>query len=108
MSIRPCHGTTWAKRCRPDRLPAAYRRTHGIRYFHGCYSLGDDLLWGITHAAALPHVRGSPALGVLRRLRPVCAFGRRRAYPHPNPSGRRAAGERTQTVPTFAVVRSTG
>lgn len=20
-----------------------------IRYFHGCYSLGDDLLWGVTH-----------------------------------------------------------
>jgi hypothetical protein len=32
----------------PDRLPATYRRTHGIRYFHGCYSLGDDQLWGIT------------------------------------------------------------
>jgi hypothetical protein len=28
-------------------LPATYRRTHGIRYFHGCYSLGDDQLWGV-------------------------------------------------------------
>ena len=32
----------------PGRLPATYHRTHGIRYFHGCYSLGDDQLWGIT------------------------------------------------------------
>ena len=30
------------------RLPATYHRTHGIRYFHGCYSLGDDQLWGVN------------------------------------------------------------
>jgi hypothetical protein len=36
LSIRPCHGSVWAPRSRPDRLPATYRRTHGIRYFHGC------------------------------------------------------------------------
>jgi hypothetical protein len=28
-------------------LPATYRRSHGIRYFHGCYRLGDDQLWGV-------------------------------------------------------------
>jgi transposase len=48
LSIRPCHGSSWASQQHPDRLPATYRRTHGIRYFHGCYSLGDDQLWGIT------------------------------------------------------------
>ena len=32
----------------PARLPATYHRTHGIRYFHGCYSLGDDQLWGVN------------------------------------------------------------
>jgi hypothetical protein len=47
ISIRPGHGSSWARRTRPDRLPATYRRTHGIRYFHGCYSLGDDRLWGV-------------------------------------------------------------
>lgn len=47
ISIRPGHGALWAERTRPDRLPATYRRTHGIRYFHGCYSLGDDRLWGV-------------------------------------------------------------
>ena len=48
LSIRPCHGSGWTPQNRPDRLPATYRRTHGIRYFHGCYSLGDDQLWGTT------------------------------------------------------------
>jgi transposase len=48
LSIRPCHGTSWARRKKPGRLAATYHRTHGIRYFHGCYSLGDDQLWGVT------------------------------------------------------------
>jgi transposase len=48
LSIRPCHGTCWARRKHPDRLPATDHRTHGIRYFHGCYSLGDDQLWGVV------------------------------------------------------------
>ncbi len=49
LSIRPCHGTCWAPRTRPVRLPATYPyRIHGIRYFHGCYSLGDDQLWGVV------------------------------------------------------------
>jgi transposase len=48
LSIRPCHGTCWAARKKPARLRATYHRTHGIRYFHGCYSPADDQLWGIT------------------------------------------------------------
>jgi transposase len=48
LSIRPCHGSGWAHQTKPDRLPATYQRTHGIRYFHGCYSLADDQLWGIN------------------------------------------------------------
>ena len=47
LSIRPCHGTCWAPRKHPVRLRATYHRTHGIRYFHGCYSYGDDQLWGV-------------------------------------------------------------
>src|SRR6266511_3769750 len=47
LSIRPCHGSGWSPAKHPDRLPATYRRTHGIRYFHGCYSLGEDRLWGV-------------------------------------------------------------
>ncbi len=48
LSIRPHHGTGWARSRKPDRLPATYQRTHGIRYFHGCYSLADDQLWGVV------------------------------------------------------------
>jgi transposase len=47
LSIRPAHGSSWAVRKRPARLPATYHRTHGTRYFHGCYSFGDDQLWGV-------------------------------------------------------------
>lgn len=28
--------------------PTTYRRPHGITYFHGCYSVGDDQLWGVV------------------------------------------------------------
>src|SRR3954454_20777383 len=48
LSIRPCHGSTWSRESKPTRLPATSPRTHGIRYFHGCYSLGDDQLWGVV------------------------------------------------------------
>lgn len=48
LAIRPHHGASWSPASRPDRLPATYHRTHGIRYFHGCYSLGDDHLWGVV------------------------------------------------------------
>ena len=47
-AISGFHGSAWAPRARPARLPATYHRTHGIRYFHGCCALGDDQLWGIT------------------------------------------------------------
>jgi DNA-binding PadR family transcriptional regulator len=29
-------------------LSGTYHRTHGIRYFHGCYCVGDDQLWGVV------------------------------------------------------------
>ncbi|MCT9935419.1 IS630 family transposase [Planotetraspora sp. A-T 1434] len=48
LGIRPTPGSGWAERGRPDRLPATYRRTHGITYFHGCYSVGDDTMWGVN------------------------------------------------------------
>ena len=48
LSIRPEQGSSWAPRTKPARLRATYRRTQGIRYFHGCYALADDQLWGVT------------------------------------------------------------
>ncbi|MGW9557853.1 IS630 family transposase [Nocardiopsis sp. NPDC055551] len=49
LGIRPTPGSGWARKNLPDRIAATYRRTHGITYFHGCYSVGDDTLWGVNH-----------------------------------------------------------
>ena len=57
-------------------------------------------------AAALPHVPGSPRLGVLRRLRP--APGRSAdSGPSPDPRAGRATTGQTGTVPVFTAIRST-
>ena len=29
-------------------MPGTYHRIQGVRYFHGCYSAGDDPLWGVN------------------------------------------------------------
>ena len=65
LSIRPCHGTCWAVHKHPDRLPATYHRTHGIRYFHGCYDLAQDRLWGVTRL----HKGGEHTLAALKSIR---------------------------------------
>ena len=59
LSIRPCHGTCWAPRKHPVRLRATYHRTHGIRYFHGCYSLREPVAGTRSGAtgAARPRAR---------------------------------------------------
>jgi transposase len=65
LSVRPCHGTCWAPRKHPVRLRATYHRTHGVRYFHGCYSLGDDQLWGVTRE----HKGAGHTLAALKSIR---------------------------------------
>ncbi|GAA3122280.1 IS630 family transposase [Streptomyces rectiviolaceus] len=65
LSIRPCHGSSWARHNKPARLPATYHRTHGIRYFHDCYSLGDDQLWGVTRRRK----GGDHSLAALKSIR---------------------------------------
>jgi transposase len=65
LSIRPCHGSAWARESKPVRLPATYHRTHGIRYFHGCYSLGDDQLWGVNRRRK----GGDHSLSALKSIR---------------------------------------
>ena len=69
LSIRRCHGACWARRKHPVRLRATYHRTHGIRYFHGCYCVGDDQLRGVTreHKGA---VHTLAALKSIRAARP--------------------------------------
>ncbi|MGX1916258.1 IS630 family transposase [Streptomyces phaeochromogenes] len=66
LGIRPTAGSGWAEQRRPDRLPATYHRTHGVRYFHGCYSVGDDRLWGVNR-------RKKGAVNTLAALRSIRA-----------------------------------
>ncbi|MFF9347590.1 IS630 family transposase [Streptomyces sp. NPDC014734] len=81
LGIRPTGGSCWAKKGRPDRLPATFHRTHGVTYFHGCYSVGDDTSWGVNRRrkginptwAALKSIRsarpdGAPIYVILDNL----------------------------------------
>lgn len=42
----PKPGWGWAARNLPQRLPANYRKPHGVRFFFGAYDVGADRLWG--------------------------------------------------------------
>ncbi|MFD8440736.1 IS630 family transposase [Streptomyces microflavus] len=66
LGIQPTAGSGWANQGRPDRVPATYHRTHGVRYFHGCYSVGSDTLWGINR-------RKKGAVNTLAALKPIRA-----------------------------------
>ena len=81
LGIRPTAGSPWAFAGRPERHPATYHRTHGVRYFHGCYSVGDDTIWGVNRRkkgtantlAALRSIRaarpdGAPIYVILHNL----------------------------------------
>jgi len=54
LGIRPAAGSCWAEEGHPERHPATYHRTHGVRYLHGCYSVGDDKLWASTAGRRAP------------------------------------------------------
>ena len=66
LSIRPTGGSAWATVRRPQRQPANYNKTHGVRQFHGCYSVGDDMLWGVVR-------RQKSAANTLAALRSIRA-----------------------------------
>jgi transposase len=92
LSIRPCRGVSWARKKRPARLPATCHRTHGIRYFHGCYCFGNDQLWGVLRErkgadhtlAALKSIRAaSPAATACSSSWATC----RPARPRPSGAG---------------------
>ncbi|UJW28669.1 IS630 family transposase [Saccharothrix sp. AJ9571] len=81
LTIRPHPGAGWTKKNHPGRLPANYHKLCGVRQFHGCYSLGDDTLWGVVRArksaantlAALKSIRaarpdGAPIYIILDNL----------------------------------------
>ncbi|WP_324275617.1 IS630 family transposase [Blastococcus brunescens] len=48
LACVPTPGVCWAPARRPQRLPANYHKTQGVRQFHGCYSVDADRLWGVV------------------------------------------------------------
>jgi hypothetical protein len=66
LSIRPHAGAAWTPKGHPDRLPANYHKRHGVRQFHGCYSVGDDTMWGVVH-------RGKSVANTLAALKSIRA-----------------------------------
>jgi transposase len=65
LACLPTPGVGWAPRGRPARLPANYHKTAGVRYFHGCYSIGEDRLWGVVRE----HKAAGHTLAALRSIR---------------------------------------
>ncbi|MFE0379097.1 IS630 family transposase [Streptomyces inhibens] len=65
LGIRPTGGSCWAEQGRSERHPATYHRTHGVTYFHGCYSVGDDTLWGVNRR----HKGAAQSLAALKSIR---------------------------------------
>jgi hypothetical protein len=56
----------------PDRLPANCHKTHGVRQFHGCHSVGDDTLWGVVRSTKSA-ANTLSALKSIRAARPTGA-----------------------------------
>ena len=48
LLVRPVGGSCWAPRRSPQRQRASCNKLHGVRQFCGCYSVGDDELWGLV------------------------------------------------------------
>jgi len=46
LSIQPFPGKGWFGKGKPDRLPATYHRTHGIRHLLAALDLKSDKLYG--------------------------------------------------------------
>ncbi|WP_307837840.1 IS630 family transposase [Paractinoplanes rishiriensis] len=69
LVVRPQAGAGWASAGHPRRLPANYHKLHGVRQFHGCYSVGDDQLWGVVRRRKSA-ANSLAALKSIRRARP--------------------------------------
>jgi transposase len=65
LACAPTPGPGWAPRGHPARLPANYHKLAGVRYFHGCYSIAEDRLWGVVRA----HKGAANTLAALRSIR---------------------------------------
>ena len=70
MEIRPYAGTCWAPIRKPQRLPATYIRSHGVRHLLAGYDLKTNKLFGIIRRRK----RWKEFLSFLKIIR--------RRYPH--------------------------
>ena len=50
LAVHPIGGCCWAAKKRPQRNRANYHKRCGVKQFHGCYSVGDDRLWGVVRS----------------------------------------------------------
>ena len=57
LTIRPVGGRCWSHESKPQRVPANYHKLHGVRQFHGCYSIGDDTTGASGRSRSRPHGR---------------------------------------------------
>jgi len=69
LACLPTPGSCWAPAGRPQRLPANYHKTAGVRQFHGCYAVAEDRLWGVVRARK-GAVNTLAALRTIRAARP--------------------------------------
>ncbi|MGH8980425.1 MAG: IS630 family transposase [Acidimicrobiales bacterium] len=69
LALHPIGGRCWSEKGRPQRLRANFHKTAGVRQFHGCYSVADDLLFG-TVRAKKGAVNTLAALKQIRAMRP--------------------------------------
>jgi len=61
----PTPGWGWARQGLPQRLPANYRKPHGVRFFFGAYDVGKDQLCGRWYE----HKGSAPTLSFLKWVR---------------------------------------
>jgi transposase len=67
LNIVPVGGQSWSPASQPQRQPANYHKLHGVRQFHGCYSVGDDTMWGVVRNRK----SAANVLAALRSIRAV-------------------------------------
>jgi transposase len=75
ISLRPTHGSGWARRTRPERHRATFNRRHGVRYGFGALDVHADRL----RLRLLRRRRGQDTLAFMRQIR-LCYPRRTRLY----------------------------
>jgi transposase len=75
LSLRPTHGSGWARRKRPERHRATFTRRHGVRYGFGALDVHADRL----RLRLMRRRRGRDTLSFMRQVR-LCYPPRIRLY----------------------------